>query len=115
MRAGPSRASTNAAAAANTDVPEPPFGDQKQTSTLSPEESTVRHAHGDGLGPCRRLIDAASSRLTDTGTLLLQLYGRVVAAVSVSGPVDRTTRQPGKRYANAVVDAAQQVEAALTS
>lgn len=35
---------------------------------------------------------------------------RVVAAVSVSGPVERTTRQPGRRYAKAVVEAARQVE-----
>jgi DNA-binding IclR family transcriptional regulator len=39
--------------------------------------------------------------------------GRLAAAVSVSGPVDRTTRQPGRRYAKAVMDAAQQVGAAL--
>jgi DNA-binding IclR family transcriptional regulator len=35
---------------------------------------------------------------------------RVVAAVSVSGPVERTTRVPGRRYGAAVVDAARQVE-----
>jgi DNA-binding IclR family transcriptional regulator len=38
--------------------------------------------------------------------------GAVVAAVSVSGPVERTTRQPGRRYADAVVAAARAVEAA---
>ena len=38
--------------------------------------------------------------------------GRVVAAVSVSGPVERTTRSPGRRYAKAVTAAARQVEAA---
>jgi len=38
--------------------------------------------------------------------------GRVVAAVSVSGPVERTTRAPGRRYAKAVVDAARAIEAA---
>lgn len=38
--------------------------------------------------------------------------GDVVAAVSVSGPVERTTRQPGRRYADAVVAAARAVEAA---
>ena len=32
--------------------------------------------------------------------------GRVVAAVSVSGPVERFTRQPGRRHAPAVVSAA---------
>jgi DNA-binding IclR family transcriptional regulator len=39
--------------------------------------------------------------------------GSVVAAVSVSGPVERTTRAPGRRYAAAVVDAARAVEAAM--
>jgi DNA-binding IclR family transcriptional regulator len=39
--------------------------------------------------------------------------GHVVAAVSVSGPIERTTRQPGRRYAAAVVEAARSVERAL--
>jgi DNA-binding IclR family transcriptional regulator len=42
------------------------------------------------------------------------LAGKVIAAVSVSGPIERTTRQPGRRYAAAVVDAARAVERALT-
>jgi DNA-binding IclR family transcriptional regulator len=32
--------------------------------------------------------------------------GEVVAAVSVSGPVERTSRRPGERYATAVAEAA---------
>ena len=39
--------------------------------------------------------------------------GEVVAAVSVSGPVERTTRRPGRRYAAAVVAAARAVESIL--
>lgn len=39
--------------------------------------------------------------------------GAVIAAVSVSGPIDRTTRAPGRRYSGAVVEAAHAVEAAL--
>ena len=39
--------------------------------------------------------------------------GSVVAAVSVSGPVERTSRSPGRRYAAAVTAAARQVEAAM--
>ena len=39
--------------------------------------------------------------------------GGVVAAVSVSGPVDRTTRHPGRKYAAAVLAAARAVERAL--
>jgi DNA-binding IclR family transcriptional regulator len=38
--------------------------------------------------------------------------GVVVAAVSVSGPIERTTRQPGRRYGEAVQRAAAAVEAA---
>ncbi|MEJ6739085.1 MAG: IclR family transcriptional regulator [Actinomycetota bacterium] len=36
--------------------------------------------------------------------------GRVVAAVSVSGPIERTSRQPGKRYGSFVVHAAREIE-----
>lgn len=36
--------------------------------------------------------------------------GAVIAAVSVSGPLERTTRAPGRRYSAAVVEAATSVE-----
>jgi DNA-binding IclR family transcriptional regulator len=36
--------------------------------------------------------------------------GRVLAAVSVSGPIERTTRHPGRRYADAVMSAARRIE-----
>jgi DNA-binding IclR family transcriptional regulator len=36
--------------------------------------------------------------------------GRVVAAVSVSGPIERTTRHPGQRYGLAVSEAAGRLE-----
>ncbi len=39
--------------------------------------------------------------------------GRLLAAVSVSGPIQRTTTDPGARYADAVVEAARHIEAAL--
>ena len=39
--------------------------------------------------------------------------GRIVAAVSVSGPIERTTRAPGRRYASAVLDAAAAIAAAV--
>lgn len=39
--------------------------------------------------------------------------GAVVAAVSVSGPIERTTRSPGRLYADAVVAAARRLESAL--
>jgi DNA-binding IclR family transcriptional regulator len=36
--------------------------------------------------------------------------GEVVAAVSVSGPIERTSRHPGSRYGDAVVEAAHRIE-----
>ncbi|HZQ28127.1 MAG TPA: IclR family transcriptional regulator [Acidimicrobiales bacterium] len=39
--------------------------------------------------------------------------GAVVAAVSVSGPIERTTRAPGRKYKAAVLTAARQVEEAM--
>jgi DNA-binding IclR family transcriptional regulator len=39
--------------------------------------------------------------------------GRVVAAVSVSGPIDRTTRAPGRRYGAAVAEAATRISRSL--
>ncbi len=38
--------------------------------------------------------------------------GRVLAAVSVSGPIGRTTRKPGDRYGTQVAEAARRVEIA---
>jgi len=40
-------------------------------------------------------------------------HARVIAAVSVSGPIERLTRTPGKRYARAVMAAARTIERAL--
>ena len=39
--------------------------------------------------------------------------GRVIAAVSVSGPIERTTRQPGRLHANAVMAAANRLTEVL--
>lgn len=36
--------------------------------------------------------------------------GLIVAAVSVSGPIERTTKQPGRRYGEAVVAAASRIQ-----
>jgi DNA-binding IclR family transcriptional regulator len=41
--------------------------------------------------------------------------GGLLAAVSVSGPIERTSRAPGRRYAAAVVEAAKAVEQALAT
>ena len=40
--------------------------------------------------------------------------GRVVAAVSVSGPIDRMTKQPGQRFGTQVLAAARSIEGITT-
>jgi DNA-binding IclR family transcriptional regulator len=40
-------------------------------------------------------------------------HGKVVAAVSVSGPIDRLTRTPGRLHADAVTEAGRSLSAAL--
>jgi DNA-binding IclR family transcriptional regulator len=40
--------------------------------------------------------------------------GDVVGAVSVSGPIERTTRSPGARYGPALVEAAREIERKLS-
>jgi|SRR5690349_2339277 len=47
---------------------------------LASEPAVAVFAAGDGLGPYRRLVDAAARRLTEGGGLLLQLDRRVVEA-----------------------------------
>ena len=41
---------------------------------------------------------------------VLDASGAVVAAVSVSGPIERTSRHPARKYAEAVVTAAHRIE-----
>jgi DNA-binding IclR family transcriptional regulator len=43
---------------------------------------------------------------------VIDANGRIVAAVSVSGPVERLSRQPGERYGTAVEAAARAIETA---
>jgi DNA-binding IclR family transcriptional regulator len=40
--------------------------------------------------------------------------GETIAAVSVSGPIERTTRQPGRKYADAVMEAAAAIGRAMS-
>ena len=44
---------------------------------------------------------------------LVAVDGATLAAVSVSGPIERLTRQPGRRFGEAVVGAAERISAAL--
>jgi HemK-like putative methylase len=61
-------------------------------------------APGDGLEPSRRLVDLASTRLTDAGVLLLQLDGRLVATRRSELPALAAALRPA-RPREAVVEA----------
>src|SRR5215210_8115619 len=61
-------------------LPYLPVSTMGRDPDLASEPTAAVFAAGDGLDPYRRLVDAAASRLTERGGLLLQLDRRVVAA-----------------------------------
>jgi DNA-binding IclR family transcriptional regulator len=68
----------------------------------------------------RRAVESVGEREAGVASVsapVLDAKGHVVAAVSVSGPIQRTTSHPGRKYADAVVAAARRIEsdAGLTS
>jgi DNA-binding IclR family transcriptional regulator len=71
-------------------------------------------ADGDGGGPA--WVESVGERQAGVASVSAPVRGpggRVVAAVSVSGPIGRTTRRPGARYGTAVAEAAARIEARL--
>lgn len=60
----------------------------------------------------RRWVESVGERepgVASVSAPVVDPAGNVVAAVSVSGPIERTTRQPGRRYGAAVVEAADAI------
>lgn len=72
---------------------------------LSLEPAALRRGWAESVEEREKGVTSVSAPVRRDGT--------VVAAVSVSGPVERTSRQPGRRYAAAVTAAARSIEAAL--
>lgn len=70
---------------------------------------------GDAAARRRGWAGSVEEREVGVASVSAPVYrdGSLVAAVSVSGPVERTSRNPGRRYATEVVRAAREVEAAL--
>ena len=54
-------------------------------------------------------IDGLKIHLRRSGAPVTAADGSIVAAVSISGPIDRMSRQPGKRFGTLVVAAAADV------
>ncbi|HEX6423094.1 MAG TPA: IclR family transcriptional regulator [Acidimicrobiales bacterium] len=71
---------------------------------------------GDAGGGARGWVESIGERQAGVASVsapVVDPSGRVVAAVSVSGPIDRTSRSPGRRYGPAVVEAAARISAHL--
>jgi DNA-binding IclR family transcriptional regulator len=84
---------------------------------LSPNPNPGSNGKGNGNGAPRAAdpgwvasVGEREAGVASVSAPVRDAAGRVVAAVSVSGPIERTTRQPGRRYGPAVVAAARRVE-----
>lgn len=61
-------------------LPYLPLSDERSFPELADEPREAVFAHGDGLDPYRRLLDACSYRLSTDGAVAFQLHRRVLAA-----------------------------------
>ena len=65
--------------------------------------------------PARGWVESVEEREKGVASVSAPVHdeaGRLIAAVSVSGPIERTSRSPGRRYGAAVQAAARRVEGA---
>ncbi|HUP84893.1 MAG TPA: helix-turn-helix domain-containing protein [Acidimicrobiales bacterium] len=70
-----------------------------------------------GLPGRRRWAESVEERergVASVSAPVVGAAGGVVAAVSVSGPIERTSRSPGRRYSAAVVAAADEIAQAIS-
>ena len=77
--------------------------------------SAGRVLRGDPV-PSRGWVESVEEREAGVASVSAPVrdsHGAVVAAVGVSGPLERTTRRPGQRYGEAVCRAAATIEQAL--
>jgi DNA-binding IclR family transcriptional regulator len=64
-------------------------------------------------GPWAQSVEERERGVASVSAPVCDVRGDTGAAVSVSGPIERTTREPGRLYARAVLEAAAAVSAAL--
>jgi len=80
-----------------------PLGVGSGGRVLEPGAAIPRPGWIDSVGEREEGVASVSAPVLDAA-------GVVVAAISVSGPIGRTTRTPGRRYGPAVVAAARRLE-----
>jgi DNA-binding IclR family transcriptional regulator len=71
---------------------------------------------GDGDAGGRPWVESVGERQAGVASVSAPVRdgaGRTIAAVSASGPIERTTRRPGRRYGDAVSAAARAIESSL--
>ena len=67
--------------------------------------------------PARGWVESVEEReagVASVSAAVRDAHGGIVAAVGVSGPIERTTRRPGQRYGDAVGHAAATIEDAIS-
>ncbi len=67
----------------------------------------------DGTAPWAMSVGERQAGVASVSAPVLDAAGAVIAAVSLSGPIDRLGRDPGVRFAAAVLEAGAAVSAAL--
>jgi len=71
---------------------------------------------GESTSNRRRWVQSVEERAPGVASVSAPVHGPgglVVAAVGISGPVERTTREPGRKYGRSVVDAAGRIDRAI--
>ena len=78
----------------------------------SPHALVGRRIAGDSPAEWVESVEEREAGVASVSAPVPATAGHVVAAVSVSGPVERTTRSPGARYGAPVAAAARRIEEA---
>lgn len=75
--------------------------------------SAGRVLSGTVAAPWVQSVEERERGVASVSAPVVDRSGAIVAAVSVSGPIERTTRQPGRRFGRAVADAGRAISASI--
>lgn len=75
----------------------------------------LRGELGDDTRRWAESVEEREPGVASVSAAVLSARGAVIAAVSISGPVERLSREPGRRFGAAVLDCAGELAAALAS